>query len=155
MGHDSRMPTKPVQNSFFSSLFLQRFPGGCHSGTTASGGRRPAAPWRRLGPEVRQVCQLGHQGPQCDRQAGCCGKQAAWQLVKASHPGTSSFFFHHRLSPPLRCYIVLSHMAEPHKSCHRQVKCHHFALLTKDVVTPECVELAPGPLLQDRVGITG
>ena len=110
MGHDSRMPTKPVQNSFFSSLFLQRFPGGCHSGTTASGGRRPAAPWRRLGPEVCQVCQLGHQGPQCDRQAGCCGKQAAWQLVKASHPGTSSFFFHHRLSPPLRCYIVLSHM---------------------------------------------
>lgn len=38
----------------------------------------------------------------------------------------------------LRFYIVLSHITVAYKSCHRQ-RCHHFAPVTKEFVTLECV----------------
>lgn len=63
-------------SKWFFHVFLQCFPSGCYSGTTADGGWCPAASGRCLGAKVCQICQLGHRGTQCSWQAGYSGKTA-------------------------------------------------------------------------------
>lgn len=63
-------------SKWFFHVFLQCFPSGCYSGTTADGGWCPPASWRCFGAKVCQICQLGHQGAQCSWQASYSGKTA-------------------------------------------------------------------------------
>lgn len=63
-------------SKWFFHFFLQCFPSGCYSGTTADGGWCPPASWRCFGAKVCQICQLGHQGTQCSWQASYSGKTA-------------------------------------------------------------------------------
>lgn len=75
MGHSSQSRPQLFSKGFFH-VFLQCFPSGCYSGTTANGGRCPPASWCCLGAKVCQICQLGRQGTQSSRQAGVVGKTA-------------------------------------------------------------------------------
>lgn len=63
-------------SKLFFHVFLQSFPSGCNSGTTADGGCCSPASWHCLGAKVCQICQLGHQGIPCSWQDGYSGKTA-------------------------------------------------------------------------------
>ena len=64
------------QNSYVSlslPLLEQCVPGGCDRWSEAVGGRCSVASWHRAAAEVSEVCQLGHQGSQHQRETECSG----------------------------------------------------------------------------------